>query len=457
MHGVPAVGPRENGVRPRDLERFRLPVQHPGRQVRTDRHTPSSATMSRPLPPALLAVLVLSSGCDTVGFDAPLPPTEIALTAESEALIARSNAFGVGLFAEVAATDDRNLMLSPLSASVALTMLLNGTDGETYAQIRDMLGYGPDQDLAAINEAYESLRTQLLAADPDVQFALANAVFYDQAYDQAFPFKTPFLDTMRGPFDADVQALDFASPSTPGVINQWASDHTEGRVPTVIEEIDPDLVLFLLNALYFKGDWTTQFDPAKTADSDFRLADGTTIQTPIMAGKPKGLTVYGDGYSALELPYGRANFSMVVLMPDDAGLADFARRLDAGLWTDATTRLDADGDFYDVDVALPRFSFTTDKLLNDHLKVLGMVDAFGPAANLSRMGDDPRLYVDFVKQNTFLRVDEEGSEAAAVTTVGVVPTSAGPSFFATRPFVFAIRERTTGTLLFIGQVADPRL
>ncbi|WP_420457255.1 serpin family protein [Rubrivirga sp.] len=409
----------------------------------------------RPLPTLLVALALAATGCDTTGPGASGPPTEITLTAEAEALINHSNAFGVGLFAEVAATDDRNLMLSPLSASVALTMLLNGTDGDTYAQIRDMLGYAPDQDLDAVNAAYQSLRTQLLAADPEVQFALANAVFYDQAFDQASPVKAPFLAAMRGPFDATVQSLDFGSPSAPGVINGWASDHTEGRVPKVIEEIGADLVLVLMNALYFKGDWSAQFDPARTTASDFTLADGRTVQTPIMTGLVPALTVRGDGYSALELPYGRANFSFVVLMPDDAGLADFARQLDAGFWADATTRLDAAGAFSGVEVGLPRFSFTTDKFLNDQLKALGMVDAFGPAADLSRMSD-AGLYVDFVKQNTFLRVDEEGSEAAAVTTVGVALESAGPSFYANRPFVFAIRERTTDTLLFIGQVADPR-
>lgn len=408
-----------------------------------------------------LGLLVALAACDTAAPPVD-DPTPIELSELQTALVVQSNAFGVGLFAEVAAEDEGNLMLSPLSASVVLTMLLNGADGETYSQIRDVLGYGPGTDLGAINAGYGDLRDQLLAADPDVQLALANAVFYDRAYDAAFPFKTPFLDAMRGPFDARVDALDFGDPGSVDVVNGWASDNTDGRVPTVLDEINPDLVLFLLNALYFKGDWTRPFDPDRTAPADFRLASGETVQVPTMSGDLPALLVQGDGYQAAELAYGRGNFSMLLLMPDEGPLADFAADLGAGLWTDATTRLDTAGrggpdGWGEILVRLPTFTFEYEKELNGPLKALGMEDAFvRGVADLSRMGDDPRLYVDFVKQNTFVEVNEEGTEAAAVTTGGVGVTSLPPSFVADRPFVFAIRERTTNTLLFIGQLADPR-
>ena len=403
----------------------------------------------------LLAALAVA-GCDA-GGPSDEAPTAIDLTAEARQVVAQSNVFGVGLFAQVAAQDDGNLMLAPLSASAALTMLLNGADGETHVQIRDVLGYAPDQGLDAINEAYGSLLDQLLAADPDVQLALANAVFVNRDYAAGSPFKAPFLDALAGPFDARIEALDFLAPASVGVINQWASDNTAGRVPTVLQEIPQEAVLYLLNALYFRGDWTTPFDADVTAPRDFRLADGQTVQTPTMAASVPALVVGGDGYSALELPYGRRNFSMVVVLPtDDRTLAALAADLAAGLWTDATTRLDARADWADTDVRLPRFAFSTSELLNDALQTLGMTDAFSDAADLSRMNDDPRLLVSRVKQDTFVAVDEQGTEAAAVTTVEVGATSAPPSFVADRPFVFAIRERTTNTLLFIGQVADPR-
>jgi serpin B len=410
--------------------------------------------MLRTLSAALLLVALV--GCDATEPDVPTDPTPIELSPLAASLVGQSNDFGTALFAEVAAGDDANLMLSPLSASVALTMLLNGADGETYDQIHEMLGYAPGMDLDAVNAAYESLREQLLAADPNVQFTLANAVFYDRAYAAGAPLKAPFLDAMRGPFDARVEALDFGAPSALDAVNGWADESTNGKVPTVLDQIDPDLVMFLLNALYFKGEWSDSFDEDQTAPADFRLASGETIRVPTMSGEVQGLTVRGDGYQALELAYGRRNFSFVALMPDDGtALPDFARQLAGGLWTDATAQLDALSEWGEVTVRLPRFTFETAKKLNDPLKALGMVDAFTDGADLTRIAEDDRLYVSFVKQDSFVEVNEEGTEAAAVTTVAVGVESAGPFFAADRPFVFAIRERTTNTLLFIGQVADP--
>ncbi|MEM6288315.1 MAG: serpin family protein [Bacteroidota bacterium] len=403
---------------------------------------------------ALSLVALALTGCDLAGTDPPTDPVPIELDATGKALVEQSAAFGTGLFAQVAADEEDDVMLSPLSASVALTMLLNGADGETYAQIHEMLGYAPEQDLDAVNAAYRSLREQLLAADPSVQLALANAIFYDEAFDAASPFKAPFLAAMRGPFDATVEGLDFAAPASVDVVNGWAADNTNDRIPTVLDELDPDLVMLLMNALTFKGDWTAPFDADLTADAPFRLGDGTTTDVPTMNGKLPARLVAGDGYQALELTYGRQNFSMVVFLPE-ADLPAFAGLLDAGLWTDATTRLDAIEAPSDVEVRLPRFTFSFERTLNDDLQALGMVDAFDGRADLSRLNDDPRLQVSFVKQNTFVDVGEEGTEAAAVTTIGVERTSLGPSFVADRPFVFAVRERTTNTLLFIGQVTDP--
>lgn len=413
--------------------------------------------MTAPRPLLVLTAALALAGCDLVGSDSPpTEPAEIALSPLAESLVGQSNAFGVGLYARVAAEDDGNLMVSPLSASVALTMLLNGADGETYSQIHEVLGYGPAMDLGAVNAAYESLRDQLLAADPAVQFTLANAVFYDQAFGPSV--KAPFAEAMRGPFDARVEGLDFDAPSALETINGWASENTEGRVPKVLDRINPDAVLLLMNALYFKGEWSEQFDEGQTAPADFRLADGQTVRVPTMQGEVEALLAHGDGYRALELPYGRRNFSMVVLLPEDPDtpLAEFAAELEGGLWDDAAGRLDEAGRWGEVDVRLPRFTFETKKVLNGPLQALGMVDAFSAlTADLTRMSDDRRLQVSSVRQDTFVGVDEEGTEAAAVTTVEVEVVSAGPQFVVDRPFVFAIRERTTGTLLFVGQVADP--
>ena len=403
----------------------------------------------------LLLLAVLAAGCDSQGpGSAETDPTPISLSPLGEDLVGQSNAFGVRLFARTAAETDENVMLSPLSASVALTMLLNGADGQTRAQILALLDAPDGADPAAVNESHRVLRDQLLAADPEVSLALANAVFYRDTFGPSV--RAPFLEAMRGPFAARVEGLDFGSPAALEAINGWASASTAGRVPTVLDELSPDLVMALLNAVYFKGTWTTQFDPADTRPGDFHLAGGQTVQTPMMWGTVPALTVQGDGYSALELPYGRRNFSFVVMMPDEGTLGDFAAGLEAGTWTDVAARLDAHQAWGDVLVALPRFSFSSETVLNSQLQALGMVDAFQEGvANLSRISEDSRIVVSTVKQDAFIDVNEEGTEAAAVTTVEIVDTSAGPGFVADRPFVFAIRERTTNTLLFIGQLTDP--
>lgn len=198
---------------------------------------------------ALCLALVLS-GCDLVVGGAP-EPTPIRLTPADKTVLAQSNAFGLRLFSRVAAETDANAMLSPLSASIALTMLLNGSAGETAVQIHDMLGYAPGQSLASVNASYRSLRAQLLAADPDVRFAVANAVFYSRAFAAQAPLKASFLSALQTDFDASVQGLDFTSPATPATINAWASQATNGRIPSVVDRISSQDVLFLMNALYF--------------------------------------------------------------------------------------------------------------------------------------------------------------------------------------------------------------
>ncbi|MFO7613264.1 MAG: serpin family protein, partial [Bacteroidales bacterium] len=199
----------------------------------------------------LIAPFLLFSFSCKKDPEGPKQPVSIELPAKGNTVIAKNNDFGINLFRTTALAEDKNLMLSPLSASTALTMLLNGCNTATYEQIRDMLGY-EGLSIEEINEVYKSLVTQLLAADPEVQLALANAVFYRQD----FQVKPPFLETMDTSFDAEIASLDFFSPSALQTINNWAKDNTNGKIEKVLDEISPDAVMFLMNALYFKGNWT---------------------------------------------------------------------------------------------------------------------------------------------------------------------------------------------------------
>ena len=401
----------------------------------------------------LLTFAVLSSCSKDNGEEPDLTPENLTLTAKSSEVIAYNNEFGVELYSKVALAENKNFMLSPLSASAALTMLLNGCAGETYDQLKATLKYPGQMTISEINEVYKSLVSQLLVIDPKVKLALANAIFYRQG----FTVKPPFLSTMDTDFDAEIAGLDFLQPSALTTINKWASDNTNGKIPKVLDEISGDAVMFIMNALYFKGDWSYQFDEDLTSDRAFYISGSNSVNVSTMKGDVGSKVTGGAGYSAIELPYGQTNFAMVVIVPAGT-LSDFTASLDAAKWNTITAGFDSQEDYGKLTVYMPKFKFSYEKCLNDQLKSMGMIDAFDPyLADLSGISG-ASIFVSFVKQNTFVEVDEKGTEAAAVTTVGVYTTSFPPQpneFVIDKPFVFAIRERTTNALLFIGQVVNP--
>ncbi len=401
-----------------------------------------------------LAVFGLAGSCsknDNTVQD--MTPKAITLNAAAPQAIAGSNEFGIGLFTKVAEEENLNLMLSPISASTALTMLLNGCGGNTYTQLQGTLNYSSGMTISDINEAYKSLVAQLLNADPKVKLALANAIFYRNG----FSVKAPFLEIMHNDYKATVDDLDFSAPAALTTINKWASDNTNNKIPKVLDEIDGDAVMFIMNALYFNGDWSYQFDKSKTQERPFHPDGGNTLNVSTMNGEVGSKAVYANGWKAIEMPYGRTNFTMVVIVPDGT-LNTFYPSFTHESWNQITSDLDAMANFDKMTVFMPKFKFDYEKYLNDQLQSMGMVDAFIPyQADLSGISNNS-IFVDFVKQNTFVEVDEEGTEAAAVTTIGIKLTSM-PSqpdqFIIDKSFVFAIRERTTKTLLFIGQVVNP--
>jgi serine protease inhibitor len=400
-----------------------------------------------------LAVIAGLFSCSKENEEPDLTPKSLDLSTMAPEVIAYGNEFGVELFTKVSLEESDNFMLSPLSASTALTMLLNGCNGDTYDQLKETLKYPENMTLSEINGVYKSLVAQLLVVDPKVRLALANAIFYRQG----FSVKAPFLNTMSTDFDAEVAGLDFSLPSALTTINGWASDNTNGKIPKVLNEISPDAVMFLMNALYFKGDWSYQFDKSLTSDRPFYTDGSTSVNVSTMKGDVGSKVTSGSNYRAIELPYGCTNFTMAVIVPVGT-LPDFITSLTPEKWNAITSAFDEKEEYGKLTVYMPKYKFSYEKYLNDQLQAMGMLDAFNPdLADLSGISD-ASIYVNFVKQNTFVEVDEKGTEAAAVTTVGVYATSFPPQpmeFVIDKPFVFAIRERTTNTLLFIGQVTDP--
>jgi len=401
----------------------------------------------------LLAISFLFVTCEKQTGEPDITPKVIELTPAASQVISAGNEFGIELFTKVAETENNNFMLSPLSASTALTMMLNGCGGNTFTQLRNTLKYSSEMQSEDINEAYKSLVDQLLKADPKVTFTLANAIFYRLG----FSVKSQFINTIKENFKAKIEGLDFTSPSALNTINKWASDNTNGKIPKVLDQISDDAVMFIMNALYFKGDWSYQFDKSKTTDRPFYPDNLPEVMVSTMNGETGAKVVYSEKYKAIEMPYGRTNFTMIVIVPE-GGLKSFNESFDDELWNSLTSEFDEMKEFGKRIVYFPKFKFSYEKILNDQLKAMGMVDAFIPyVANLSDISD-AEIFVSFVKQNTFVEVDEEGTEAAAVTTIGENLTSIPPQpqqFVVDKSFIFAIRERTTNTLLFIGQVVNP--
>ena len=356
--------------------------------------------------------------------------------------------FAFGLFQDIVSNDGSDIVfLSPLSASQALSMTANGASETTRQEMLSVLGF--DCSIKEVNEYNRSVM-DLFASEPEgVKLNAANSIWVSDV----FPLKNSFSRKVRKNYDAVVTNLDFSDPASPSVINQWCSDNTAGRIDKMIETIDPATQLYLLNALYFKGLWTTPFDPALTREDIFH-GDSNDSQVKFMHNKAYFPYYSGTEGSMVELPYGEeGNFVMDVLMPADGiSVDDFVSALDKELLDKLSGSLQTD----EIRLTLPSFKAEYEITLNDVLQRLGMKEAFTSSADFSAMSKD-NLMISEVKQKTFIEVNEEGSEAAAITSVGMMRTSLGPepfSFTVDRPFVFLIRERTSGTLLFMGIVRN---
>jgi serine protease inhibitor len=374
-----------------------------------------------------------------------------ALSEGEQQAIAASNRFAFDLFRSVNARfADTNLFISPLSASVALGMTLNGADGETFEGMRQALRID-ETDRSRINAAYRDLIALLLGLDPSVDMRIGNAIWYRNT----FAFHQTFFDTVSHYFGARVAGLDFSDPATVPRINAWVDTATAGKITKVIDGISDEIVMLLMNAIYFKGSWRSQFDPAQTQNASFATERGTPYPARMMhLGQQEVALATLNGAQAVDLPYGRAAFTMTAVLPPPGTDVDaFISTFDQANWEAIVAALhQAKADIY-----LPKFRMEWEDTLNADLIAMGMENAFCQGcADFTRLSPRGRdLFISFVKQNTFVNVNEEGTEAAAVTTVGIGVTSAPPSIRFDRPFVFVIRERLSGTILFMGKVAVP--
>ncbi|WP_310467969.1 serpin family protein [Sphingomonas sp.] len=359
-------------------------------------------------------------------------------------------ASGVALYREVAAEESGNLALSPVSLTGALAPVAAGARGETRAAIGRAMGFGAGDVLAPTGAMLRSLAEKRAGGRVDI----ANALWL--AHDL-----TPnpeFVAAARSELDAEVATLDFRQGAAAARrINAWAKANTEGRVPHVIDPPFDATRLVITNAVYLLADWADQFDATATRAADF-FAPGKTVQAPLMHRIGDYRMVDDGDAQILDLPYADGRMSLSLVLPRKRdGLAALERRLSGDDLARRLAALDS-APLRPVEVRIPKAEFSGSFSLNGPLMAMGMGIAFTDQADLSGIANEP-LAISRVLQSTFLKLDEKGTEAAAVTAVDIMVTGAmsfeGPQFRADHPFLFVLRDRPTGALLFIGRVADP--
>ena len=374
-----------------------------------------------------------------------------SLSPSEKTLVSSGNSFGFKLFPKIIQDEpNQNVFISPLSASMALGMTYNGAGGTTQEAMATALEL-QGLSIPEANASYQRVISLLLNLDPKVRMQIANSIWYRQEYG----FEEEFLNTNRTFFDAVVSGMDFNNPTTVDVINQWVENQTNSRIRNIITQIDPQTVMFLINAIYFKGDWAHKFDEDDTRDDQFQKPDNTFIPVKMMNQEHEFDYFATGDFQAVDLPYGSGEFRMTLLLPSPGtDINAFIGSFNQAQWDQwmagFTTRL--------ITLSMPRFKLDYERKLNDDLKALGMAIAFDPnAADFTGMYPPGGLFISMVKQKAFVEVNEEGTEAAAATVVEVGVTSAPQptAMRVDRPFVFAIRERQSGTILFIGKIVAP--
>ncbi|MHC5595231.1 MAG: serpin family protein [Nostoc sp.] len=370
-------------------------------------------------------------------------------------IVESSNKFGFKLFSEVLKNyrGEKNVFISPSSVAIALAMTYNGASGSTQQAMAKTLEL-QGMNLPEINSSYAAVLKQLLDnADAKVQLKIANSLWANQDVS----FVPDFLKITQDFYQAKVSNLNFKDAAASNIINDWVKENTNDKINKIVEKIEPNQVLFLINAIYFKGNWTNEFDKKETAQHPFYITSSRRKQQPMMTQKGDYKYYENEQFQAVSLPYGKdGKVSFYVFLPkQNSNLKGFYENLNVENWEKWMTQFNKQKGF----IRLPRFKTDYEVTLNDALKSLGMEEAFSNKANFSGMGKN--IAISEVKHKTFVEVNEEGTEAAAATSVGIVATSfrQEPEPFrmiVDRPFFSAIRDNQTGSVLFMGSIIDPQ-
>lgn len=363
--------------------------------------------------------------------------------------------FGFKLLGQLRGNKEENLFISPASVAIALAMTYNGAAADTRQAMAGTLEF-QGLSLDQINQGNARLRQALRHPDPKVKLNLANSLWLQQG----FTFKPEFLKNNEKFFGASLQVLNFTDPGAPGAINAWVAKATAGKITEIVKQVQPPLVI--INAIYFKGTWTRPFNQALTRDRPFTLGNGRQKPVPMMSQSGKYQYWRGQKFQAVSLPYGeKGRFNMKIFLPDrNSSLSEFFRELNAANWEQWQGKFKLTPG----SIVLPRYKLTYQASLAKALKALGMAVAFDERkANFSNLCPPPGVvYIDDVIHKTFVEVNEEGTEAAAITavqmamTARIVPPQETFTMVVDRPFFVAIDDSETGALLFLGAIVEPK-
>ena len=389
---------------------------------------------------ALLAML--AAGC--------VSAQPLELTPEQKVMAATGNEFSFRFLQHIDGNEKGDWFVSPMSLQFLMGVILNGAQGATTAEIAHTLGFEPSE-LADLNDFYRVMLTRLPQLDPATKLTIGNAVFVNQL----FPIDQKYQRLVEKNFDAEVKNLDFRDEKAAlRNINGWCDKQTHGLIPAILDKVDPAMFAYLLNALYFKGAWMYPFSKNMTEERTFFLESGQERKVKMMEKERKFAYGEDDLCQHVCLPYGDGSYAMFVLLPKEGHtVADVVASLDGKKWNDIRSHMYSDDK---VNLWLPRFETKYHIQLNDILMDMGMPGSFRKGADFSAMSPNAD-HLDFVQQDAIIKVDEEGSEAAAVTSAGMLGATAVPiqprviNFHADHPFLYLIVERTTGSVLFAGK------
>ncbi|MDF1697494.1 MAG: serpin family protein [Saprospiraceae bacterium] len=394
-----------------------------------------------------LSTLLLLSSCGT-STDDPMITTGDASDFQKTSID-----FGLSTFQEAVTNDDENILISPLSLETALYMTMNGCNGETLEEFRTALQaekFYPE----GINTQYRALIEKLVPTNESTKLGMANSVFYDIS---KVSMNQSFEETISDVFNAEFISAEFQNPNTVDLINEWVKENTENRIDKILDKIDPDEVIFLINALFFTADWKNGFFESSTSAQLFTKENGEAVSVDMMYSDTYRKYYQGDEFSAVDLLFSNEEYSMTFILPkNESNTKEFINGY-------------SQTDFYEfyidlyanklqenrVFIQVPKFEIKSELDMKDILKEMGIKSAFNNA-DFSKMATfSGRTYLSKVLHDVVLKIDEKGVEGAAVTAVGVGATSAPPSIYFTRPFIFVIRHVETNTPIFIGRLADP--